>query len=341
MGHRCNLVIIENRQATVYYDHWAANSLEFELLWGPEIARKFIEEREPSPDSWLDEVWAEGGCVMDFDTQHLLWYGGLDIRYEPEQNLIAQELIESQWAGWTVEWAKEGIFDIARKAGVSIDVVSSDKQRQSRTLIQSYTHESELHNFFYADNVISFVDQGKLSWAVLCGNVRSLVNKDLTPDYIISLVQDFSKVDFEKGKSLDPDWPGFEWGAHLDFDASSLEYWNPNPCEGLQVLLKQRWPKLSIIDHGPDYLWHEAIVPSIGWPKITRQKKLVYIEFCRELLSRNNVNPIVDVLNTMTSEGEKNIQVNPHAWERRKGTQEPQQSKSSILDNLEREIKRQ
>ena len=143
MGHRCNLVIIENSQVSVYYDHWAATILDIELLWGAKIAREFIEERDVKPDSWLNDEWAEGGCVIDFDSKQLLWYGGDNILCAPELNLINHELLEIQWAGWTIEWAKDGIFDLAKKAGVSIEVVSSNRQRGAENLVQPYVYESE------------------------------------------------------------------------------------------------------------------------------------------------------------------------------------------------------
>ena len=337
MGDRCNLVIIENNQATVYYDHWAANTLGIELLWGPKIARDFIQEREPKPDSCLIG-WAQGGCVIDFDTQHMLWYGGLDIRYEPELNLIIRELMKPQWKGWAVEWAKDGVLDIAKKANVPIDrAPSEDNQLIRKILSQPYTREE----FFYADNVVSFTDQEELSWAVLCGDIRSLANIDLTPEHIANLVRGFSKIDFEKGKLLDPGWGSFEWGAHFNFDTSSFEYWNPNPSEGLQLHVQKQLPNWSVVDHGPNYLWHEALVPIKDWPKVTRKKKLDYIESCRQVISRNNINPLVNVMNTMTNEGAKNIQVNHEAWEHRKGNKELLAVKNSILDSLIQQIKRQ
>jgi len=206
MGQRCNLVIIENNQATVYYDHWAANKLDVELLWGPQIARKFIEEREPRPDSWLDEIWSEGGCVIDFDTQHLLWYGGEDILHEPEKNLISQELIKIQWKGWKVEWARDGIFDIARKAGVPVDLVTSDYKSDAEILTQPHIYKDEAYTFFYANNVVSYIDRGELRWAALQGRIESLANTEMTPDIIANLVRNFSETEFENGKLLDPKW---------------------------------------------------------------------------------------------------------------------------------------
>ena len=98
-------------------------------------------------------------------------------------------------------------------------------------------------------------------------------------------------------------------------------------------------PNWSVVDHGPNYLWHEALVPIKDWPKVTRKKKLDYIESCRQVISRNNINPLVNVMNSMTNEGAKNIQVNHEAWEHRKGNKELLAVKNSILDSLIQQIK--
>lgn len=369
MGHRCNLVIIENRQATIYYDHWAANRLDLELMWGPEIARIFIEEREPAPDFWLDDIWAEGGCVVDFDTKYLLWYGGDEITDAPELNLMAQALMKSQWMGWSIEWAKDGIFDIARRAGVSIDLVSADKPSEPEDLVLSYICESGPYKFLHANNVISIVDQGKLSWAILYGSIESLANVDLDPFAVARLVRNFSEDHLEQCKLLDPVLEEYAWGAHFDLDRRSLEYWNPKPSEGLQTLVKQKLRNWSVVDHGPDYLWHKALVPAKDWPTISRQKKLDLIQVYRQLLSEEHTNPMENVLTAISNDCKKNIQlqvplekrtnpmadiqtatpndckediqVNPDTLEHRTGDQELLPIKNTILDNLEAELKKQ
>jgi len=83
------------------------------------------------------------------------------------------------------------------------------------------------------------------------------------------------------------------------------------------------------------------LTPSKDWPKITLQIKLDYLEMCRHIISQNDINPLVNILNTMTNDGQRNIQVNPQVWERRKGHQDIRQVKNSILDSLELILKRQ
>ena len=293
------------------------------------------------PDSWLNDEWAEGGCVIDFDSKQLLWYGGDNILCAPELNLINHELLEIQWAGWTIEWAKDGIFDLAKKAGVSIEVVSSNRQRGAENLVQPYVYESEPYKFFYANNVISFIENGELSWAILKGDIECLASNELTFTRIASLVHAFSETDFEQGKLLDPDWGNLTWGVQFDVDRKTVEYWNTKPSEGLKATVEQRFEGWSVVDHGPDYLWHEALVPAKDWPSIDAQKKLELIQHYRHVLSQKRTNPIVNYLASLSNDDARNIRINTQTLERRKGDQQLLKVKNDILDKLEAQVKRQ
>lgn len=84
MGSRANAVVIESGKRRIYFHRWAAQTLDALMSWGPGAALAEIREwDEVHPDSdeerWLDNVWAEGGCCIDFDRHHLLLYGGEDI----------------------------------------------------------------------------------------------------------------------------------------------------------------------------------------------------------------------------------------------------------------------
>jgi len=76
MGQRANLIIVSNGSAEIYYTHHRATTLDKDLFWGPDYVKGFIRAQQPVLDrSLLDEIWAEGGAVMDLDKRHLLWFG--------------------------------------------------------------------------------------------------------------------------------------------------------------------------------------------------------------------------------------------------------------------------
>ena len=123
MGQRANLILVENQQYTLYYDHWCANSLDQYLFWGPEKAVAFIKGHEKQGEEWwLDDVWCEGGAVIDLDKRLLLWFGGEDISYEIPLRRVLLELMETNWEGWEIRWAYEGVADL-------VDYVGYDRQK--------------------------------------------------------------------------------------------------------------------------------------------------------------------------------------------------------------------
>lgn len=66
MGQRANLIIVEYGKYELFYSHWAANTLTRDLFWSPEFATAFVQmQRQVDESGWLDDVWAEGGAVID------------------------------------------------------------------------------------------------------------------------------------------------------------------------------------------------------------------------------------------------------------------------------------
>lgn len=118
MGHRANLILIGHGRYDLYYTHWRANTLDRDLFWGPEYAGTFIRAQQPCDETgWLDDVWAEGGAVVDFDAKVLLMFGGEDILYDVSLRRTYLDLLAEPWRGWEVRWAHEGIADLAGYVG--------------------------------------------------------------------------------------------------------------------------------------------------------------------------------------------------------------------------------
>jgi hypothetical protein len=116
MGQRANLILIERGQREMYYTHWRANTLDRDLFWGPDHAARFIRAQQ-ARTHWLDEVWAEGGAVLDRDAHVLLMFGGEDVRIDVSLRRVYLDLLRHVWSGWDVRWAYEGIADVADYVG--------------------------------------------------------------------------------------------------------------------------------------------------------------------------------------------------------------------------------
>ncbi|MCL1916799.1 MAG: hypothetical protein FWG14_00550 [Peptococcaceae bacterium] len=118
MGQCANLIIVENNERELYYDHWCANSLDSDLFWGIDKAVQFFRDHEQQEDDcWLDTTWCEGGAVIDLDKKVLLWFGGEDICYDIPLRRAFLELMNKTWPRFQIHWAYAGIVDLADYVG--------------------------------------------------------------------------------------------------------------------------------------------------------------------------------------------------------------------------------
>src|SRR5262245_59489595 len=128
MGQRANLILIEGDKQTIYYNHWCANTLDKDLFWGPDFATSFFRiQREVYETGGLDDVWAEGGAILDRDNNVLLLFGGGDLRYDVPIRRVWLQMLRRVWQGWEIRWAYEGIADMADYVGYPRDNVLSGK----------------------------------------------------------------------------------------------------------------------------------------------------------------------------------------------------------------------
>jgi len=128
MGQRANLIVKSEGKVEIYYTHHRANTLDKDLFWGPQYALGFIRSQQKlTNEELLDEIWAEGGAVMDCDQKKLLWFGGEDVTSDVPLRRVHQSLMRHLWAGWQIEWAYEGVADIARETGRSNGEVLCDR----------------------------------------------------------------------------------------------------------------------------------------------------------------------------------------------------------------------
>jgi hypothetical protein len=125
MGSRANYAILEDGRVELFYAHWGAATVAEDVFWGPKRTEAFIRSNQPT-ESWLDNVWAEGGVAFDKDHRHLTYY-----TYEwPDAEDIWQtyeSLLDETWslAGWTVSRAREWA-DVAGSVGVDRSLVTTE-----------------------------------------------------------------------------------------------------------------------------------------------------------------------------------------------------------------------
>lgn len=142
MGARANYVIIEGGAIDIYYSHWGAMDVPAVVVDGPVATRAYIRDEAPTTDSLMDDIWAEGGILLDMDRRALLFFGGENIRFSPPWQRILLHMMRPIWQGWSIAWAARGIVDIASYPGLAeslhIDPASLI-QRKKRIIEQAYT----------------------------------------------------------------------------------------------------------------------------------------------------------------------------------------------------------
>lgn len=117
MGHRCNLVVKRGGTVEVYYSHWGALSLLADLLKGPAALADWLKDCTRD-EQLLDSVMSEGIALADFDDQFLLLRGGHAVRYILPVRRRYLQMVRGSWPTWRVEWARQGVVDVARCIGL-------------------------------------------------------------------------------------------------------------------------------------------------------------------------------------------------------------------------------
>ncbi len=80
MGARADYMLIEDGAIDIYYDKWGAQGVPAVVIDGSEATIASIRELAPT-ESLMDDIWAEGGILLDMDRRELLFFGGDSIRF--------------------------------------------------------------------------------------------------------------------------------------------------------------------------------------------------------------------------------------------------------------------
>lgn len=229
MGQRANLVIVRNGDWRLFYDHWCANRLDVELFWGPELASSFIEQREPlaDRDGWLDEVWCEGGAILDWDARVLTWFGGEDITCDVPLRRVFFELMQRQWPGWQLRWATGAIVELGAYLHLPAEkfLVNRGDQSGEFKVLTEYPEDN--------DTLLTVRRSGRTAVARIYGDEDALAAGSAQLPTLLGVATEASLV-----------WTGNMpiGGLHIDVDARSLHYWRANPTCAMGERVASAWP---------------------------------------------------------------------------------------------------
>lgn len=305
MGQRANLITVEDGEYTLRYDHWCANRLDDILFWGPGHALDYFDAQDKvGEEGWLDEIWAEGGAVLDLDKKYLIWWGGEDILYDLPRRRVYLKLQEKIWNGWIVEWAHRGIVDLAEYVRYPKENVLTD-----RNILREPT-EIRLAQGGWNETVGAIKTiEGNSKLFVLPANVEN---------YLFNGVDLVDQCKAEKGleKLVWEHWRRYgsfpTGGFWIDEERKTMEFWAARTCPNVVQDLKRVWDDWDVEWHRDNY---EFLVDKMDGELVlpeTHESELV--ESLRKSLLRDDGKPglglALDTNETLRGEGLK-VEINP------------------------------
>lgn len=323
MGQRANLVLVDDSGYTLYYCHWCANTLEEDLFWGPEFAIPFVsKQRLVGDNGWLDDIWAEGGAIIDRTRHSLLLYGGEDLLYDIPLRRLYLELLQEVWQGWSVRWAYNGILDIANYVQLPHERVLSKKENRTQDVSLPPPREKartkSVGSIVFEDSTLRlFPLTGSARWYLGAGPV------------LVEVARNSSGLDYVPLDEWQAAFP--QSGFHIDLVEKQLIFWAANET-GIAEHVIPAWPNWQVRWLNDGY---EAQLER------TREKLILPMRSIDEMLTalgailvreshHHHGTSALEVANLLKMEGH-NIKINPNAL--RDDPQEvPYTTKREIFD---------
>lgn len=220
MGNRANIVLIDRDGWQLRYSHWAGWRMLDALIGGPAMAERYVRAQQDG-EFWTDELWADGGLVLDLVERRLLFFGE-DLMSTMNERRAMFEVLPHLWPGYSISWAYDATAEIA--AYVHHDLALRDKpSRPQLILAEDTTHLHHLVTVVGADGVFR-------AWPLWWGSSAAWHGPQL-----LGKLPGAGQTAVKLGVLP-------ESGIHVDVPDKTLGVWLTNPVPGLFRWLPQLWP---------------------------------------------------------------------------------------------------
>jgi hypothetical protein len=242
MGHRANFVLVEQGKATIYYSHWGAKTIPDMLVAGPDRCWNSIQRLTPGSEL-LDNVWAEGGLLLDRDQRRLLFWGGEEIKYTPYLRRVFLPALRLLWPEWTVEWALYGVADLADALHIDRSAVLIGEFAEGFHPENPLSDEVLLENEFETTLITIKEKDGMVLNYRMCGLPGSILS--VGPHLLDVLAR--KKPDTLPHERDEE----FEEGAFLDLANRQIWVWEKSTLDPRYLAaLRTLWPGWYVAGHG-------------------------------------------------------------------------------------------
>ncbi len=240
MGSRANYIITHHGIHEIFYAHWGAQKVTRDFFFGPDMAIAVVRSTAVT-DQLLDDVWAEGGAVINLDRKRLRLWGGEDVGFDIGQRELWLELLALSWPDWDVAWADHGIFELADQIGIPrTDVrgkgfeafepnessgLNLDHSGSPDSFVTLRNENGQLNDFLLDPEPESLIAEGPRLLEMLKAHAESAIPKEddpLWPHLGIYFDVNSKSMWMSYGSTFDPDvdeavsriWPGWAVRCH-------------------------------------------------------------------------------------------------------------------------------
>lgn len=248
MGSRANYVLIEGGQPTIHFSRWGASSIPAVLLSGPAETIAYVRTLTPD-DYLLDEVWAEGGMLLDVDQRKLRFFGGGAIDSTPYLRRPLLRVLRALWTGWSVDWMLFGVAELALSLGWDIGCVL-DNELDDRLLLSRARPDDKVK----AVQIAADLKQANSIFTITRAGAHVYDHLLVTPSVSALSVGPhlLDLLDDQPGTTLstedDPDLP--RQGAYLNVTTQTIWMWEYSTCSPRHVeAIGQCWPGWQVHAH--------------------------------------------------------------------------------------------
>ena len=257
MGNRANIVLVDRDGWQLRYSHWAGCRMLDALLAGPDMAERYIRAQEVGK-FWTDELWADGGLVLDLVERKLLFFGEELMGTMNERRAI-HELLDIMWPGYSISWAYDATAEIAAYVGAPLPT-RNIPSRPELTLADDTARLHHLVTVLGSDGMIR-------AWPLWWGSSAAWHGTQL-----LEMLPGEGFHALELGRIP-------ESGVHLDVPGKALGVWLTNPDPGLFRWLGRLWPGWRIDRWADRYEEHfRRCGPSITAPELDLTSGIVEAE---------------------------------------------------------------
>ena len=293
MGHRANYLILSTGKSQLFDSHWGANRVDRDFFWGPEVALDFVRQQRPT-EAWTNDVWCEGGAVLDYDAHELLIFGGEDVLFDIYQRAIWLRLMSPLWPGWTIRWAARGILDLVAKVDLPPEEVLARKPPGFKAPELRPTTLEKSSCF----TLVTIVGEDQPYTLHNQSEPVLLAGPDLLPR--------FKRLNSPPFIDAIPPSAGLE----IDPQGRSLRYWHSHGRCTLQENMESRWPGWQVVREDAWAFHHLAVLKDIYKPNPD-----ALLDQVVEMLLSAPSSPVVGVKSFFEERRALgyDVEVNPHA----------------------------